>query len=126
MNDDVKYDAVILAITDGTTSADQPTIIRGKAHHLTILKRVPYSHKESLPKLLRETRLEAKFAQVELARRLGRQQNFVSLYERRVRRLDVLELRELCKARGVTLVSFVKRLEGNLRYACVNASRGVR
>ena len=80
-----------------------------------MLKRVPCTHKEAFLKLLRDTRLEAKFTQVELAKRLGRQQNFVSLYERGVRRLDVLELREVCKALGVTMVSFVKRLEGNLR-----------
>ena len=80
-----------------------------------MLKRVPYAHKDSLLKLLRQTRIDAKFTQVELAKRLGRQQNFVSLYERGVRRLDVLELREVCKALGVSLLSFVKRLESNLR-----------
>lgn len=80
-----------------------------------MLKRVPYAHKEAFLKLLRDTRLEAKFTQVELAKRLGRQQNFVSLYERGVRRLDVLELREVCKVLGVPLVVFVKRLEGKVR-----------
>ena len=80
-----------------------------------MLKRVPYAHKESFLKLLRKTRLEAQFTQVELARRLGREQNFVSLYERGVRRLDVLELREVCKALGVPLATFIRRLEKGLR-----------
>jgi len=80
-----------------------------------MLKRIPYSHREALLRLLRDTRLEMKLTQEGLARRLGRPQNFVSLYERGVRRLDVLELREVCKALGVPLVAFIRRLEKNFR-----------
>lgn len=80
-----------------------------------MLKRVPYGHKEALLRLLRTTRLEAKLTQAELARRLGRPQNFVSLYERGVRRLDVNELRLVCTGMGITLAAFVKRLERNLK-----------
>lgn len=79
-----------------------------------MLKRVPYGHKEALLRLLRATRLEAKLTQAELAKRLGKPQNFVSLYERGVRRLDVLELREVCKAVGVPLQTFMRRLEKSL------------
>ena len=79
-----------------------------------MLKRVPYGHKEALLRLLRTTRLEAKLTQAELARRLGKPQNFVSLYERGVRRLDVLELREVCKALGISIAAFMRRLEKNL------------
>lgn len=80
-----------------------------------MLKRIPHGHRESLVKLLREARLEARLSQAQLAHRLGRPQNFVSLYERGVRRLDVLELREVCKALGIKLSQFVRRLESALR-----------
>ena len=79
-----------------------------------MLKRIPHGHRDALLKLLREVRGEKGLKQTELARKLGRQQNFVSLYERGVRRLDVLELREVCKALGVSLAAFVKRLERRL------------
>lgn len=79
-----------------------------------MLKRVPYSHKAALLRLLRTARLEAKLTQTELARRLGKPQNFVSLYERGVRRLDVLELREVCKALGISMATFMRRLEKSL------------
>lgn len=79
-----------------------------------MLKRVPYGHKAALLRLLRTTRLEAKLTQAELAQRLGKPQNFVSLYERGVRRLDVLELREVCKALGISMPAFMRRLEKDL------------
>lgn len=80
-----------------------------------MLKRIPYSHRESLLKLLRKVRIEAHMTQAELARRLGRPQNFVSLYERGVRRLDILELREVCKALKIGLPQFIRQLEKTLR-----------
>jgi transcriptional regulator with XRE-family HTH domain len=42
---------------------------------------------------------------------LLRDQTYVSKYELGERRLDVLELREVCEAIGVGLEEFVKRLE---------------
>ena len=79
-----------------------------------MLKRIPYGHREAFLKLLRELRTDRGLLQTELAKKLGRRQNFVSLYERGVRRLDVLELREVCKALGISLTVFVKRLEHRL------------
>lgn len=76
-----------------------------------MLKRIPHGHRDTLLKLLRKARTDKNLTQADLARRLGRQQNFVSLYERGVRRLDLLELREVCKALSVPLVAFVRRLE---------------
>jgi hypothetical protein len=35
----------------------------------------------------------------------------VSKYESGVRRLDILELREVCKATGLTVQDFIERLE---------------
>ena len=79
-----------------------------------MLKRVPRSHRTALLKLLKDVRAEKGLTQKELGRKLGREQNFVSLYERGVRRLDVLELREVCRALGISLSVFMTRLERRL------------
>ncbi len=65
--------------------------------------------------LLRDLRLQAGLRQVDLARSLGKPQAFVSYYESGARRLDVLELRQICKVLGVHLVDFVRRLEQLLK-----------
>lgn len=51
--------------------------------------------------------------QVDLAKKLSEPQSFVSRYESGERRLDVLELRKICLALGVSLTDFVERLEGD-------------
>lgn len=68
----------------------------------------------SLQALLREVRTEAGLRQADLAAKLGQPQSFVSKYESGERRLDVLELREVCKAVGISLEDFAARLEGSL------------
>jgi len=68
-----------------------------------------------LQRLLRELRREAGLPQVEVAKRLGKPQSFVSKYESGERRLDVLELRELCRALEVDFVEFAQRLDDELR-----------
>lgn len=64
--------------------------------------------------LLRRVRREAGLTQVDLARRIGEEQTFVSKFERGERRLDILELRHICRALGVTLDAFTLRLEREL------------
>jgi transcriptional regulator with XRE-family HTH domain len=66
---------------------------------------------ECLQHLLRETRLKADLTQAEVAKRLKLPQSFVSKYESGERRLDLIELREVCKALGVSLLAFVKEFE---------------
>ena len=56
-------------------------------------------------------RAEAGLTQTEIAQRLGQPQSFVSKYESGERRLDVLELRQVCAVVGVSLADFVRRLE---------------
>ena len=60
---------------------------------------------------LAELRRHRQLTQVELAERLNEPQSFVSKYESGERRLDVLELREVCAALGISLTDFVGRLE---------------
>ena len=66
---------------------------------------------EKLQKLLTETRESAGLTQVALAKKLKRPQSFVSKYESGERRLDLIELREICNALGVSLGVFVKKFE---------------
>ncbi len=61
--------------------------------------------------LLRQVRQDAGLRQQDLAARIGELQSFVSKYESGERRLDVLELRQICIVLGISLASFVQRLE---------------
>jgi transcriptional regulator with XRE-family HTH domain len=61
--------------------------------------------------LLRELRVKAGLRQVDMALALGKPQAFVSYYESGTRRLDLLELRQICKVLGVPLVDFVRKFE---------------
>ena len=69
------------------------------------------SHQKVLQSLLRQIRLDAGLSQVELAKRLHEPQSFVSKCESGERRLDLIELRCICKALGVSLETLVDRLE---------------
>jgi transcriptional regulator with XRE-family HTH domain len=61
--------------------------------------------------LLLNIREEGGLWQTEVARRLGRPQSFVSKYESDQRRLDLIELEEVCHALGISLLEFVARFE---------------
>lgn len=52
--------------------------------------------------------------QAELASRLGKPQQFVSAFERRVRRLDVVELYAVLRALGADPEAFVQRFYRSL------------
>lgn len=72
------------------------------------------TNQKLLRNLLRQVRLEAGFRQVDLAERINQPQSFVSKYESGERRLDILELRRISNAVGISLEEFVRRLEGLL------------
>ena len=63
--------------------------------------------------LLTEARKEAGLTQEELAECIGRQQSFVSKYERGQRRLDVIELIEIASAIGTEASDLIRRIEAN-------------
>ncbi len=67
-----------------------------------------------LQELLRQVRLGAGMRQSDLAEKLGQPQSFVSKYESGERRLDLLEMRQICAAVGISLREFVDRLEQSL------------
>lgn len=59
--------------------------------------------------LLRSVREDAGISQKELADALGLEQTIISKYEHGIRRLDLLELDEICRVVGITLEDFVRR-----------------
>jgi len=65
--------------------------------------------------LLKELRPEAGLRQVDMAQKHGKPQAFVSYYESGARRLDLLELREICGFFGIRLVDLVRRFEKRLQ-----------
>jgi transcriptional regulator with XRE-family HTH domain len=70
---------------------------------------------KALLSLLRELRVQAGIRQIDIARALGKPQAFVSYYESGARRLDLLELRQVCNILGVTLPDFVRKFEKRLQ-----------
>ena len=59
-------------------------------------------------------RINAGLTQRELASRMNRPQSFVSKYERRERRLDVLDLVIVCRVLNVDACSLIQEIEESL------------
>jgi transcriptional regulator with XRE-family HTH domain len=78
-------------------------------------KKIYIAQRDRLITLLREMRIEAGLTQAELAARLNKAQADVSRYESGQRRLDVLEVREICQAIGTSLEKFARKLEKALK-----------
>ncbi|WP_454259796.1 helix-turn-helix domain-containing protein [Pseudoxanthomonas mexicana] len=60
---------------------------------------------------LRRARETAGLTQVDLSDAIGKSQTFVSDVERGVRRLDTVELWEICRAMGLDLTAFVAEFQ---------------
>jgi transcriptional regulator with XRE-family HTH domain len=80
-----------------------------------VKKNIYTKQRTQLVTLLRELRVEAGLTQTELAARIEKDQTFVSKFESGERRVDVLEIREICLALGITLEQFARRLEKALK-----------
>lgn len=65
--------------------------------------------------LLVQARKDRGITQHELGRRLGRDQSFVSKFERGVRRLDVIEFMQVASAIGVDPLDLLRQTQ---RQAC--------
>jgi len=75
-----------------------------------------FTHEQrALQELLRQLRLGSGMRQEDLAQFLGEPQSFVSKYESGERRLDFIELRQVCIALGIPLADFITRFEEQLR-----------
>lgn len=67
-----------------------------------------------LREMLRDAREQAGLTQSDVSRSIGKSQTFLSDVERGVRRLDVIELWEICQAMGLDLTAFVAGFEAEL------------
>ena len=76
---------------------------------------------ESLRALVRELRTERGVTQVTLSEQMGRSQSFLSDIERGVRRIDAVELRDLCRLLDTDLPHFVAELEQRIESLTPNA-----
>lgn len=74
-------------------------------------KSVHSENQKKFQQLLRELREAKELRQEDVAEALEVPQSFVSKIESGERRLDILELREVCEALGVSLAKFCKLLE---------------
>jgi len=72
------------------------------------------SEQQRLQELLRQIRMNVGLKQTDLAEKLGQSQSFVSKYESGERRLDLLELRQICEALGISLLEFVRKFESSI------------
>ena len=70
--------------------------------------------RKTLLVLLRQLRSDAGLTQAQLAARLHRRSNLRSKYESGERGLDILELREVCRATEMDFARFIRRLDKEL------------
>ena len=70
--------------------------------------------REKFLSLLKEIRQKKGIRQVELAAQLNVPQSFISKYESGERRLDILELRQICQLIGISLDDFIQQMEEKL------------
>ena len=67
-----------------------------------------------LQHLLRQCRKESGMTQGQFANALNRPQSFVSDMERGSRRIDLVQLRDICEVLGISLLEFITRFETEL------------
>lgn len=65
---------------------------------------------------LKRMRVESGMTQAQCSAALGRPQSFMSDVERGVRRLDTVQLRDLCQILGSDLISFTSSFEQAITY----------
>lgn len=68
----------------------------------------------ALAQMLCSLRADLGLRQIDLAEKLGKPQSFISKYESGERRLDLVELNEICRALHVSLSEVASRLEHRL------------
>jgi transcriptional regulator with XRE-family HTH domain len=69
----------------------------------------------ALRQAFKELRLKAKLTQIDVAHGLNKPQSYVSKYENGERKLDYVEVIELCDLFGVSISQLDKRYRNNLQ-----------
>lgn len=75
------------------------------------MNRTNTTERSRLALLLKQLRVDAGLRQTDLAEKLDEPQSFVSKYESGEQRLDLLELRDICRALGLSLTKLVEKFE---------------
>ncbi|GLH35310.1 transcriptional regulator [Pseudomonas sp. BR1R-5] len=70
---------------------------------------------QALLNLLKKYRSEAGLTQVQCSKALNRPQSFISDVESGTRRLDIVQLRDLCAVLGISLMELVQELEAAIK-----------
>lgn len=96
------------SLRDHILNSDIPQLDLASNH---MEKSIHSREQKRLAALLRQVREDAGLRQVDVAKRLGEPQSFVSKYESSERLLDLLELRQVCKVLGISLTDFVRQFE---------------
>lgn len=73
------------------------------------------TQEDALLKLLKEIRKESGLSGPVIQKQLNRPNSYISKVESGEKRLDVLELHDLCSAYGISIADFATRLESVLR-----------
>jgi len=68
-------------------------------------------NRQVLRQLLRQAREDAGVVQGELSRKLERSQGFVSKYELGDRRIDLVDMADICDALGISFLDLAKRFD---------------
>jgi transcriptional regulator with XRE-family HTH domain len=74
-------------------------------------KAIHSAAQSALCRLLREHRERAGLRQVDVAQRVGEPQSFVSKYESGERRLDLVELHQVCIALDLPMLELIEEYE---------------
>ncbi len=85
--------------------------LSSEQHTLAVQKSIYTPQQRQFLALLRQVRVEAGLTQTELSERLEVPQSRISDYERGNRRMYLLELYQYCRALGIPLTDFVRRVE---------------
>jgi hypothetical protein len=89
-----------------------PTDMVTAAAQVNVTKSVFSTEYQSLLALLIKVRSDSGLTQQEVGKRLGRDQSYVSKYERGVRRLDVVEFVEVTRVLGVDPFDLLRQIMG--------------
>ncbi len=79
------------------------------------MKSVHHPAYQVLIDCLKEVRVKSELTQAELGSRIGMDQTYISKYENKERRIDLIELQIICQALNISLVDFVHEFEKRLK-----------
>lgn len=77
-------------------------------------KSIHRSENKALLELIKQFRVQAGLTQAEVSAKLSKSQSFISDVERGSRRLDLIQLRDLCGVLGTDLMTLISEFERTL------------